>query len=132
MNLSAWILLVWTVAMLAVHLRSRQLIERMWRPGQRRLAWLTLNSLVRFEGLYYIAAVIYAVIERRAALFVPIAVLAVIHFVVWAAVERRADFPAAASERKQLLDRIQIFDWGESVALVYIAWWLAAALYAGA
>lgn len=129
MSFGAVILLLWTIAMLAVHLSSRQLVERMWEPGQNRLAWLTVNSLVRFEGLYYIAAVIYAVMARRAALFVPIAVLAVIHFAVWAAVERRSDAPVAASERKRLLDRIQIFDWGESLALVYIAWWLVEAMH---
>lgn len=129
MSQGAVILLLWTIAMLAVHLKSRQLVERMWVPGQNRIAWLSVNSLVRFEGLYYIAAVLYAIVERRAALFAPIAVLAVIHFAVWAAVERRSNWPTATAERKQLLDRIQIFDWGESVVLVYIAWWLVEAIH---
>lgn len=128
MTVIAAILLLWTVIMLAVHLRSRRLVERALRPEAERQTWLTLAALARFEGVYYVVAVIYGAVERQRALLSVIAALALIHLVVWALVERRPNWQIAASRRKEFLDRLQAFDLGESVALVYIAWRLVEGL----
>lgn len=58
-----------------------------------------------------------------------IAALALIHLAVWAFVERRPNWQIGASRRRQFLDRVQAFDWGESVALAYIAWRLVGILH---
>ncbi|MGH9617683.1 MAG: hypothetical protein ACRD28_13165 [Acidobacteriaceae bacterium] len=129
MMIVAAILLLWTLIMLAVHLRSRRLVERAWKPEGDRSAWLTLAGLARFEGLYYLAAVIYGAVERQGVLVALIAALALIHLVVWVLVERRPNWQIGASHRKQFLDRVQAFDWGESVALAYIAWRLVEVLH---
>lgn len=128
MAVVAAILLLWTAVMLAVHLGSRRLVGRALKTEAERPAWLTLAGLVRFEGVYYVVALIYGAVEGQHALLIVIAALALIHLVVWALVERRPNWQIGASRQKSFLDRLQAFDLGESVALIYIAWRLVEAL----
>ncbi len=111
MRALAQIVLLYSVAMLGVHLVSSWILRR---------RWVSEVALLRFEAAYYALLVAYVAWTRTRGLMVAIAVLAAIHLVVWVAYEVKR--PAASS--KGTLIAVQVFDWGEAVALGWIAWWL--------
>jgi len=130
-TLFAAILLLWTLAMLGLHLASRWILRRALGADQPRPAWLTARNVVRFEGLYYVALVAFWWSNRADFPLFPLVVLAAIHLGGWAFAEARrtrlaaASFglgPAAAARLERVLLGIQIFDLAEAAILAYIGW----------
>ncbi len=106
--------LLYTLIMLAAHLVSSWLLRR---------RWVRASALLRFEGAYYLALVAYVASARAHALIVPVAVLAIIHFGVWAMAEAKPSSVVVADGRTtRALIAVQIFDWAEALALVWIGW----------
>ncbi len=103
-------MLVYTIAMLAVHLLSAWLLRR---------RWVTAIALLRFEALYYVLLSAYAVLVHTRRLAFAVAILGTIHLAVWVTYEVRR--PAAAPSNRTLV-AVQVFDWGEAVALLWIAY----------
>lgn len=123
-------LLVWTFAMLAVHLGSRPILRKALSPGEGRPRWLRVVSIVRFEGAYYIVLLGYALLGPAQFLLAPVVVLGVIHMAGWFYVEARrsalaAFEPARGTARvEQVLLAVQLFDFFEAVVLIYVGWHL--------
>ncbi len=113
MRVFTYLLLLYTMAMFAVHLVSAWILRRQW---------ISEIALLRFEATYYVMLVAYAVMVRTRGLVIAVAVLAVIHLSVWAVYEARR--PAAAAP--STLVAVQVFDLGEALALAWIAWTLLA------
>ncbi len=111
MRAFAYFLLLYTAAMFTVHLVSAWILRR---------HWISEIALLRFEATYYVMLVAYALVVRTRGLIIAVAVLAVIHFSVWAIYEARRPAPAAPST----LVAVQVFDWGEAAVLGFIAWTL--------
>ncbi len=113
MRAFAYFLLLYTAAMLAIHVASAWILRR---------HWISEIALLRFEAAYYVMLVAYAVMVRTPWLVIAVAVLAAIHLAVWAVYEARR--PAAAAP--STLVAVQIFDLGEAFVLAWIAWMLLA------
>ncbi len=108
------LLLLYTFAMFGVHLVGAPLLRR---------RWVSEIGLLRFEAVYYALLVVYRVVVCTRGLVIAVAVLAAIHFTVWAIYEARR--PQGPASRRTLL-AVQVFDLGEAVALAGIAWLLLA------
>ena len=94
MRLASALLLVFTSAMILVHLTSTRLLRRAWAgdaPG-----WLSVLNLFRFEGIYYLALMAYVVWQRGRFLLLPLLVMAALHMAGWAVAERRREWLACA------------------------------------
>ena len=132
MRLASALLLVFTAAMILVHLTSARLLHRAWAgeaPG-----WLSVLNIFRFEGIYYLALMTYVAWQRGRFLLMPLLVMAVLHVAGWAVAEQRREWLAGAgggTARTRILAGVQAFDLAETVVLVYIAWVLARAILSG-
>jgi hypothetical protein len=130
MRFTSTLLLAFTAAMILVHLTSGRLLRRVWRaeaPG-----WLSVLNIFRFEGIYYLALMVYAVSQRGRFLLLPLLVMAALHVAGWAMAERRRDWLADAggeATRARILAGVQVFDLAETVVLAYIGWVLVRAIF---
>ena len=131
MTLAALLLLVLTLAMVAVHLTSGRLLRRIWARQAPR--WLSALNIFRFEGVYYILLMGYVAWQRSRFLLAPLLIMALLHIAGWMMAERRRAWllnTAGESTRARILTGVQAFDLAETVVLVYIAWVLARAILA--
>ena len=129
MKLVTVLLLLFTLAMVAVHLTSGQLLRRAWSGGAPR--WLSVLSIFRFEAIYYLGLMGYVAWQRSRFLLAPLVVMAVLHVAGWALAEARPGWLVNAggqAGRARILAGVQAFDLAETVVLVYIAWVLAEAI----
>lgn len=129
MTLAAILLLALTLAMVAVHLTSGQLLRRIWAKQAPR--WLSALNIFRFEGSYYVLLMGYVAWQRSRFLLAPLLVMAVLHIGGWMVAERRRAWLVNAggeAARSRILAGVQIFDLAETVVLLYIAWVLARAV----
>lgn len=130
MRFTSTLLLAFTAAMILVHLTSGRLLRSAWRaeaPG-----WLSVLNIFRFEGIYYLALMVYAVSQRGRFLLLPLLVMAALHVAGWAMAERRRDWLAEAggeATRARILAGVQVFDLAETVVLAYIGWVLVRAIF---
>lgn len=123
------LLLLFTLAMVAVHLTSGRLLRRVWAGRAPR--WLSALNIFRFEGIYYLALMAYVVWQHSRFLLFPLLIMAALHLAGWVVAERRRGWLVNAggeAARARILTRIQAFDLAETVVLAYIAWMLARAL----
>ena len=129
MKLVTALLLLFTLAMVAVHLTSGQLLRRAWSGRVPR--WLSVLSIFRFEAIYYLGLMGYVAWQRSRFLLAPLVVMAVLHVAGWALAEARPGWLVNAggqAGRTRILAGVQAFDLAETVVLVYIAWVLAEAI----
>jgi len=130
MRLASALLLVFTAAMILVHLTSTRLLRRAW-AGEAPV-WLSVLNIFRFEGIYYLALMAYVAWQSGRFLLLPLLVRAALHVAAWAMAERRREWLAGAGGgmgRTRILAGVQVFDLAETVVLVYIAWGLARAIF---
>jgi len=126
MRLATALLLAFTLAMVAVHLTSTRLLRRAW--SARAPAWLSVPNIFRFEGIYYLALMAYVAWQRSRFLLAPLVIMAALHLAGWAAAERKHGWllnTSGEAAQARILTGVQIFDLGETVVLVYIAYVLA-------
>lgn len=129
MKLAPTLLLVFTLAMLVVHLTSTRLLRRAW--GEEKPRWLSVLNIFRFEGIYYLALMAYVAWQGGSFLLAPLIVMAVLHVAGWAVAERRRAWLVNAggeAARARILTGVQIFDLAETIILGYIAWVLLRAI----
>lgn len=129
MKLATALLLLFTLAMVTVHLTSGRLLRRAWSGGAPR--WLSVLSIFRFEAMYYLGLMGYVAWQRSRFLLAPLVGMAVLHLAGWALAEARPGWLAKAggeAARTRILTGVQAFDLAETVVLVYIAWVLAQAI----
>ena len=130
MRFTSALLLAFTAAMVLVHLTSGRLLRRAWRAEAH--GWLSALNIFRFEGVYYLALMVYVVWQRGRFLLLPLLVMAALHVAGWAVAERRREWLAEAggeAARARILAGVQAFDLAETVVLVYIAWVLTEAIF---
>lgn len=130
MTLAALLLLVLTLAMVAVHLTSGRLLRRIWARQAPR--WLSALNIFRFEGVYYVLLMGYVVWQRGRFLLTPLLIMAVLHIGGWMMAERRRVWllnSSGEAARARILTGVQAFDLAETVILLYIAWVLARAIF---
>jgi hypothetical protein len=123
MRLAPALLLVFTLAMLVVHVTSTRLLRRAW--GEEKPRCLSVLNIFRFEGIYYLALMGYVASQSSRFLLAPSVVMAVLHVGGWALAEQRRRWLANAGEeaaRARILAGVQIFDLAETIILGYIAW----------
>lgn len=116
--------------MLGLHLASRPILRRAFRSPASRPSWLSATNIVRFEAGYYVALFAYACFARAESVWIPLAVLGVIHVAGWLFTEvRRTALASVASVLSQetsrlerILAGIQVFDLAEALALAYMGW----------
>ncbi|HEU5336395.1 MAG TPA: hypothetical protein VFU27_10545 [Terriglobales bacterium] len=131
MRVAAILLLAFTLAMVAVHLTSGELLRRIW--AKRAPRWLSALNLFRFEGIYYVFLMGYVASQRSRFLLAPLVVMALLHIGAWMVAERRRAWLVNAggeAARARILAGVQAFDLAETAVLVYIAWVLARAIFA--
>lgn len=129
MKLATALLLLFTLAMVMVHLTSGRLLRRAWSGMAPR--WLSVLSIFRFEAMYYVGLMAYVAWQRSRFLLAPLVGMAVLHLAGWALAEARPGWLAkagGATARTRILTGVQAFDLAETVVLVYIAWVLAQAI----
>jgi hypothetical protein len=132
MKTGAAFLLAFTAAMVAVHLTSGRLLRWAWAGGAP--GWLNVRNIFRFEAAYYVALMAYVVWGKGRFLLAPLLAMAVLHIGGWAVAEGRRGWlveSGGEAARARILKGVQIFDLGETVVLVYVAWVLARALVTG-
>lgn len=130
MRLASALLLVFTAAMILVHLTSTHLLRRAW--GEETPGWLSVLNIFRFEGIYYLALMAYVAWQSGRFLLVPLVVMAALHLAGCAIAEQRREWLAGAgggTGRARILVAVQAFDLAETVVLVYIGWVLAQTLF---
>ncbi len=130
MRFTSALLLGFTAAMILVHLTSTRLLRRAWAEKSR--AWLSVLNIFRFEGIYYLALMVYVVWQRGRVLLVPRIAMAVLHVTGWAVAERRREWLTDARGQAagaRILAGVQAFDLAETVVLAYIAWVLGQAIF---
>jgi hypothetical protein len=123
MKLAPALLLVFTFAMVVVHLTSSRLLRRAW--GEEKPGWLSVLNIFRFEGIYYLALMAYVAWQGGRLLVAPLIVMAVLHVAGWAVAERRRAWLVNAggeAARARILTGVQLFDLAENIILGYIAW----------
>ncbi|HSB75915.1 MAG TPA: hypothetical protein VLC12_09710 [Terriglobales bacterium] len=133
MTLATALLLLFTLAMVVVHLISGRLLRRAW--GEEPSSWLSVLNIFRFEGFYYLALLGYVYWARGRFLLAPLLVMAALHLAGWAVAERRPGWLVNAGEeaaRARVLAGVQLFDLAETVVLLYIAWVLTRAMFSAA
>jgi hypothetical protein len=122
MKLASALLLAFTAAMVLVHLTSGRLLRKAW-AGQAP-GWLSVLNIFRFEGIYYLALMVYVAWQRGRFLLLPLLVMAALHMAGWAMAERRREWlteTGGKAVRARILVGVQAFDLAETVVLVYIA-----------
>lgn len=102
------VLLGATAAMIALHLITGKLLK----AGVRGV------TLLRWEAAYY-ALLLAAVAAGMREVLIPAVALGAIHLAGWVYGEKKLVHGASAL-RGNLLIAVQIFDWGEAVALAWI------------
>jgi hypothetical protein len=130
MKLATALLLLFTLAMVTVHLTSTRLLRRAWSGRAPR--WLSVLSIFRFEAIYYLGLMGYVAWQRSRFLLPPLVAMAVLHVAGWALAEARPGWLVNAggeATRTRILTGVQAFDLAETVVLVYIAWVLSAAIF---
>lgn len=123
MRLASALLLLFTAGMVLVHLTSTRLLRRAW--GERPPGWLSVLNIFRFEGIYYLALMAYVAWQRDRFLVAPLVIMAVLHVAGWAMAERRPGWlvnSGGEGARARILNGVQVFDWAETVLLVYVGW----------
>ncbi len=126
MKLATALLLAFTLAMVAVHLTSTRLLRRAW--SAQAPTWLSVLNIFRFEGIYYLALMAYVAWQRSRFLLAPLVIMAGLHLAGWAVAESKRGWlvnTGGEAARARILSGVQIFDLGETVVLVYIAYVLA-------
>ena len=120
------LLLLFTLAMIAVHLISGRLLRRIW--AGHAPTWLSVVNIFRFEGVYYLALMAYVAWQHSLFLLAPLIAMAVLHVAGWVLAEQRHGSwvtGGGVAARDRILIGVQAFDLAETVVLVYIAWVLA-------
>lgn len=126
MKIAAGLLLFWTLAMLGIHLASRPVLRRaLAMPGERP-RWLSLRSVVRFEGVYWAGAVAFSIWLCQLLPLWALATLGFIHVGGWLYGESRRWFagrltPLDPGLTNRVLWGVWVFDLVEAVALVVVA-----------
>src|SRR5579864_4008010 len=116
MKLATVLLLLFTLAMIAVHLTSGRLLRRIW--AGHASPWLTAVNIFRFEGVYYLALMAYVAWQHSLFLLAPLLGMAVLHVAGWVLAERRHDWLASGggvAARDRILIGVQAFDLAETV-----------------
>jgi len=130
MKLATALLLLFTLAMVTVHLTSTRLLRRAWSGRAPR--WLSVLGIFRFEAIYYLGLMGYVAWQRSRFLLAPLVVMAVLHVAGWALAEARPRWLVNAggeAARTRILTGVRAFDLVETVMLAYIAWVLAEAIF---
>ena len=126
MKLVAGLLLLWTLAMLGIHLASRPVLRRALAARGERPPWLSVRSVVRFEGVYWTALVAFSIWFWQLLPLWALAALGLIHVGGWLYAESRHWFAGRSTlldpgRTNRVLWRVWVFDLVEAVALVVVA-----------
>ena len=126
MKIAAGLLLLWTLAMLGIHLASRPVLRRALAAPGERPRWLSVRSVVRFEGVYWTALVAFSIWFWQLLPLWALSVLGVIHIGGWLYGESRRWFAARSTpldpgRTDRVLWGLWVFHLVEAVALIVVA-----------